>query len=152
MREILFKAKRLDNGEWVEGYLVKHPSAIQFGITNYSPWYIHRPPVDPDDNGGVYNIDPETVCQYIGLSDKNKKKIFEGDILQYFDNEMQVVEWSDEYGQMMLHTYSEHERKKGRKVVKEMTEGWNYLDDYPLSDMPILGNIFDNPELLEVRS
>lgn len=81
MREILFKAKRLDNGEWVEGYLCKHPSAVQVGET--SPWYIHVSPVDPDDVGGIYNVNAETVCQYTGLTDKNGVKIWEGDILEW---------------------------------------------------------------------
>lgn len=81
MREILFKAKRMDNGEWVQGYIVRHPSAVQIGES--SPWYIHVPPIDPDDSGGVFNVNPETVCQYTGLTDKNGVKIFEGDVLRY---------------------------------------------------------------------
>ena len=68
-------------GRWVEGYIVRHPSAIQIG-NDYSPWYIHVPPVDPDDNGGVFNVLPSTVGQYTGLTDKNGKRIFEGDILK----------------------------------------------------------------------
>lgn len=79
MREILFKAKRLSDGAWVEGYLVKYPSAIQVG--DCSPWYIQVPPVDPDDTGGRYNVDPSTVCQYTGLTDRDGTKVFEGDRL-----------------------------------------------------------------------
>lgn len=67
-------------GRWVEGYIAKHPSAIQIG-NDYSPWYIHVPPVDPDDNGGVFNVLPSTVGQYSGLTDKNGKRIFESDII-----------------------------------------------------------------------
>lgn len=94
MREILFRGFHPcdgpDNivvdgekvkGEWVEGYIVRHPSAIQIG-NDYSPWYIHVPPVDPDDNGGVFNVLPSTVGQYTGLKDKNGKRIFEGDTLR----------------------------------------------------------------------
>lgn len=68
-------------GKWVEGYIVRHPSAIQIG-DDYNPWYIHVPPVDPDDNGGVFNVLPSTVGQYTGLTDKFVlRKIFEYDII-----------------------------------------------------------------------
>lgn len=68
-------------GRWVEGYIVRHPSAIQIG-DDYNPWYIHVPPVDPDDNGGVFNVLPSTVGQYTGLTDRTGKRIFEGDVLK----------------------------------------------------------------------
>lgn len=97
MREILFRGFHPCNGletvvvdgekvkgKWVEGYIVKHPSAIQIG-NDYSPWYIHVPPVDPDDNGGVFNVLPSTVGQYTGLTDQNGKRIFEGDIISWPD-------------------------------------------------------------------
>ena len=117
MREILFKATRTDNGEWAEGYICKRPYAVQIG--DYSPWCIHVPPVDPDDNGGVYNIDTDTVCQYSGkqiFQNENTKpcfepvKVWENDLIAiytitYDDDDTPVrtriavvkVEWDDNY-------------------------------------------------------
>ena len=124
MREILFKAKRLSDGEWVEGYLVKHPSAIQIG--DCSPWYIQVPPVDPDDSGGQYNVAPSTVSQYTGLTDKNGKKIFEGDKLyDPHENVIYTVGWNEERAMFQME-YSWH-----RKSI----ESTNYCE--------IIGSIHD---------
>lgn len=141
MREILFRGKRTDNGEWVIGFLSKTR-----GLDNK----LHIC-IDYEEKGVMCSsiVIPETVGQYTGLTDKNGKKIFEGDILRYYDDEIQIVEWNREFSNLMLHTYCKYETKKGRKVVIENSDGWNWLHDYPLNEMSIIGNIHDNPELLK---
>lgn len=140
MREILFRGKRTDTGEWVYGYLVKRPSAIQIG--DCSPWYIEVPPADPDDNGGFYNVDPDTVGQYTGLTDKKGVKIFEGDIVRIslplpsqdpilglssvdFDNGCFMVTWG------------------GSRAIFD-----SFVGD---TTFEVIGNVHDNPEILEVK-
>ena len=92
-REILFKAKRKDNGEWVEGYYFgvgeKHM------ILNFST----------DESGtyhNMYEIDPETLCQYTGLTDKNGNKIWENDIVtEDWRNEKGIVRFGEFEAQVL---------------------------------------------------
>ena len=137
MREILFRGKRLDNGEWEYGFIVK-----MFGA-----YYI----IDKDDKNTAYEVIPETVGQYTGLNDKNGKRIFEGDMIKPFDDEIDKMVVEFHHGQFLLCLYGE----RGYMAEYGWEEEGNYgcFEAEPLSsygdDIEIIGNITDKPELLE---
>lgn len=136
MREIRFRGKRVDNGGWVYGFLVRRPSAVQIGST--SPWAIIVPPSDPDDSGGEYWVVAESIGQYTGLKDKNGTEIYEGDILH------KDCFWS---------RFIEFE--KGSFVSAPLNKvQYNNRKFYPIGcsdyqDWEVIENIYENPEMLE---
>ena len=119
MREILFRGKDF-LGKWVQGDYVHYNLSSGKTIAIIMVWGKRSD-----------EVAPKTVGQYIGLTDKNGKKIFEGDI----------VEYKEEYGQI---TYSESEAMFMVKFDTWCTD----FDHIYGSDLEVVGNIIDNPELL----
>ena len=87
MREILFKAKRLSDGEWVEGNIVNVPADADFMPGAYILPRLVSARADPPTKGimlgGFFEVAPSNVCQYNGLTDSNGNKIFEGEIIRW---------------------------------------------------------------------
>ena len=146
MREILFRAKRKDNGEWLEGYYIK-ATHHWHEHGKHEDWIV----VDTIQNGGwcnvrgKYAVIPETVGQYTGLTDKNGKKIFEGDIILFEDESPANYEY--------------HDCTEMRCGVIEFDSGEFYLTNRIAVEMgdliydgkldgEIIGNIHENRELI----
>ncbi len=149
MREILFKAKRKDNGKWVKGYYYKMSETTYCFKEDYE-----RKPVSEHHyilqermtDWGLPNqivqieIDSETLCQFTGLCDKNGKKVWENDILMAHldesypeDATYETVEWN--VAGWVTHETDSTDRQ--------------YLDEFDLEHYEAIGNIFDNPELAQ---
>lgn len=140
MKEILFRGKRVDNGEWTYGYLFVcwDRCYILWGMSG--------------DNPIKEEVVPETVGQYTGLTDKNGKKIFEGDIVKLTDKSFgykwkAVVEFGNPNGN---YTWGWQLKPIGKaKNVNTDILCWVEMEETG-AFCEVIGNIHDNPELLEV--
>lgn len=141
MRDILFKAKRIDNGEWVQGNLFVEGNRVE----------ITRGTCNGIGIEGV-TVDKNTICQFTGLTDKNGNKIWENDIL--VDDICSVVRWDEEEARFVIDDYGTKgclmeygfDEDAGEYGVVD-TCGFN--DFYTMKAFEVIGNIFDNPELLK---
>lgn len=148
-REILFKAKRKDNGEWVEGYYVYcRKRHYILPLLNEAIGYDER-----EDEW--IEIEPDTICLFTGLSDKNGKKIWENDIVRYtFDypsetatenglkERISSVFWSEWRGSWSVYA----DERKGKGMNNDL---FKYARNG--NTVEVIGNIFDDKELLEVE-
>lgn len=137
MREILFRGKRRDNGEWVYGSLF-----VGFQKSYICPEAIAMYNFDGAlCLGGFVEVYPETVGQYTGMKDKNGKRIFEGDILRWTgeDGETGKVIVIFAGGSYLL------------KCVEVLDAPADLFDEFDRGGqtLEVIGNIHDNPELLE---
>lgn len=137
MREILFKAKRIDNGEWVYGFYMdrKVPEIIEDGT-----WVI-------------WEVDKDTICQYTGLTDKNGNKIWENDVVRYqFDTDDCIFPNKDtkkRVGKIFFSdfraSFSVAMGRNGSKAINN--DLFKYVQNG--NRVEVIGNIFDNTELLK---
>ena len=145
MRDIRFRGKRIDNGEWVYGYFTKCPLIEDDGQpTNrceYSIYVVTNCGIRGTSRENVlirYSIDPKTVGQFTGLKDKNVVEIYEGDIV--------VADDDKDYIDCV--TFN----RCGFRLDPTNDWFWDYIDiDTGGNDkhLRIIGNIHDNPKLLE---
>ena len=163
MREILFRGKRLYNGKWVEGFYVRlHDGKGDISHRIYSGY-------SESDCGDFYpdwfEVDPATVGQYTGLCDKNGKKIYEGDIFKFPDEVWEsyytscgteynswetenngVVGYCEDYAGYDFVQYKHDENS----VYADLHEDHTIQFADFVRELEVIGNIHDNPELLEV--
>lgn len=169
MREIEFRGKRIDNGEWVYGYFIR---ALDIENTPIKNCIIENMTSVTIGGGCVkqdyYEIDLETLGQYTGLKDKNETKIFEGDIVEFETNvncitselkpywkdciekqyslgggtwwvrkDQALVQWNSKDGMWDLKVYNNGRYKRKSKLFTYRESGY-----------VVIGNIYDNPELI----
>lgn len=142
MREILFRGKRVDNGEWIEGFYAKSGDKHFILIDNdFAVGYVK-----------MKEVIPETVGQFIGLTDRNGKKIFEGDIVEledrYYDTKWRAaVEFGNPNGN---YSWGWQLNPVGKVDINTDILCWVEMEEVGVC-CEVIGTIYDNPELLEVE-
>lgn len=148
MREILFRGKHIHvhpknehlDGRWVYGYLCDKNYISTIDEDEYGEKFI-----------GEMLVDPETVCQYTGLTDKNGSRIFEGDIVKgvaYSTDFVGHIVWIDAIAGFGVRYFNKHREPTAweNSSILKAIQRWKQPNEFQAE---IIGNIFDNPELIE---
>ncbi|WP_338373501.1 YopX family protein [Dysgonomonas capnocytophagoides] len=130
MRQIKFRGKRNDQSEWVFGDLIEENGGDAYIVqANIIQWK-------------QFEVDPDTVSQFTGLTDKNGKEIYEGDIIED-KNGIGVIMWFQTSWGVASYAH-------GYNGVKSYTAVDSFYCD-EVKEWAVIGNIFDNPELLNEK-
>lgn len=139
----IYKAKRADNGEWVIGNLITN---VFFRLCQSIPYILCSDKAeyycfqDFTEGNGIFEVRPDTICQCTGLKDKNGKLIWENDIVNCFEAECcGKISWNESEAGFYFDVLLED-------GIYEEEHIYDYEDC-----MMVIGNIFDNPELLEIE-
>ena len=166
MREILFRGKRADYGEWIEGYYAKQSNHACFAHELKYQHFIFKDVCLDFNLGGLqeFEIIPETVGQYTGLTDKNGVRIFEGDIFKFDDEvwESSYTSCGTEYDSFAVENYGvvgfDEDMARFDFIKYKFSENSveadlheNHTIDFSefVCELEVIGNIHDNPELVE---
>lgn len=146
----LFRGKRIDNSEWIQGYLygIWERRYILWGMSNDIP--------------NMVEVDPSTICQCTGLQDKNGELIWENDIVELVLGSGEVRYFKVLYKRVIRKVicHPDFDDDVAKVELNAICFEWNEyelfpcIDEYGISDvrkMEIVGNVFTNPELLEVQ-
>lgn len=154
-RDILFKAKCLGNGEWIKGWYYQKPNPLTRDGEPIRHFISNCPPFGSE-------IDPETVCQYTGLKDRNGKQIFEGDVLLFVSKDIFLTSRyvfdsrGYRYGSMLIVAALESgfTLRSIKDNAPDIPNANCKIDNYTFwnhhNQFEIIGNIHDNPELIGI--
>ena len=153
MREHKYKAKCLDNGEWIEGYLWRDTT---------SSYYIRKEIGLKKKKMVDFEVNPDTICEFTGYHDSSKQKIYQNDVVRFYLGDVKLCDyliwWNNEM-QCMSAVDLKWVKFNGFDYFDFNNPRFRYEDfcfmlqdhwgDY--SKIEVIGNIFDNPKLLEVK-
>ena len=139
IREVIFRGKRTDNGKWVKGYLyITHIGAHEIGSYD----------AEINIDRFTFDVIPETVGQYTGITDKNGRKIFEGDIVDVSENPQFIYVGVALYRYGLFNVVYDKSCFMKCKITEKNDEKglYHFLET---EQYQVVGNIFDNTELLK---